>query len=277
MTPLELINPFAAPVFFEETVSSTMNVSRELASQGFPHGTVIAADYQDEGRGRTSGRTWEMNKGESLAFTVLLRYAHIGQIPRAMTLRTGLAVSLAIGNFAPTLTGKIFIKWPNDIMLDTKKVCGILTEADGKAVHIGIGINVAQKEFPSHLSVKATSISLACGSSLEPQVRFVLLEKILASLYKEFQSGENSAANGSNAHNAAVLDSGSPAWRSRIEERLYKKGEQVTFAPGAAGSGSEITGILTGIGPDGELLILPAGAEQPQAFFSGELLLAGNN
>ena len=257
-----MINPFAAPVFYEETVATTMTVSRELAAQGHPHGTVIAADFQEAGRGRTSERIWETEKGQALAFTVLLRYAKIAAIPRALTLRAGLAVCLAIEDFSPALKGRVRIKWPNDIMADSRKICGILSESDGQAVYIGIGVNVCQAEFPPHLRGKAASIRSESGADIAPHARFALLEKILARLYAELEEGGN-----------ALPDSvpGVDSWRGSIEARLYKKGEQVSFVPGAASSDSAVTGTLAGIGPAGELLLTPDGSGGPLSFFSGEL------
>ena len=121
MVTLKIDNPFNAPVFHEDTVTSTMAVSRELASDGSVHGTVIMADFQSAGRGRIQNRTWEMESKMSLPFTLLLRFPAIEEIPSALTLRAGLAASLAIEDFAPPLKGSVFVKWPNDIMIGSKK------------------------------------------------------------------------------------------------------------------------------------------------------------
>jgi BirA family biotin operon repressor/biotin-[acetyl-CoA-carboxylase] ligase len=251
MNILKIHNPFNAPVYHKETVSSTMNISRQLLSAGNPHGTVITADFQEAGRGRIKNRIWEMDKGINLPFTILLCYPRFEDIPAALTLRAGLALALAIENFAPSLLGKVFVKWPNDIMIVDKKTAGILCEAEQGYVFLGIGVNVAQKEFPAHLKKKATGIALA--ANIEKPDRFYLLEKILKHLFIELETkaGDN--------------------WKSRLEERLYKKGESVTFIDGIAGSGREITGCLTGITNTGELLILPQGETQPRLFITGEL------
>jgi BirA family biotin operon repressor/biotin-[acetyl-CoA-carboxylase] ligase len=257
MRQIIVVNPFGAPVYHEETVSSTMDVSRVLASQGEPHGTVITADFQEKGRGRIRERSWDMERGENLPFTILLRYPRIEDIPPALTLRAGLAVALAVEDFAPALSGRVRIKWPNDVLIadektgTARKVAGILAEADGGNVHIGIGVNVAQKVFPAHLQEKATSVSLAADREIESGERFSLLEKILAQLYQEV------AADG---------------WRERIEERLYKKGERVCFMQGAADSGEKVTGILSGIGHGGELLIVPDGETEARGFVTGEVI-----
>jgi BirA family biotin operon repressor/biotin-[acetyl-CoA-carboxylase] ligase len=231
-----------------------MDLSRRLASDGEPHGTVITADFQEAGRGRGQDRSWQMNRNENLPFTLLLRYPHSGDIPSALTLRIGLAVSLAVEDFAPSLRGLVMVKWPNDILIGEKKAVGILCEADGGNVHAGIGINVAQKEFPPHLREKATSIALAAGMNIAPDDRFLLLEKILICLFNELEDAK-----------------AGESWKNRLEQRLYKNGEQVTFIEGAAGSGMEVKGRLAGIGESGELLITPEGETQSRAFVTGEL------
>jgi BirA family biotin operon repressor/biotin-[acetyl-CoA-carboxylase] ligase len=256
MRQLDIHNPFKAPVYHEETVASTMEVSRLLAQNGAQHGTVITADFQEAGRGRIRDRKWEMERGRALAFTVLLRFTGI---PTALGLRTGLAAAFAIEEFAPTLAGKALIKWPNDILLpsahsgkkSTFKVAGILAEADSYNVHIGIGVNVSQNQMPDFLREKAASLSLATGQEYNEADRYKLLEKILLRLRDEIESAD---------------------WRKRVEARLYKRGEQVCFAKGAADSGDMVTGILKGIGPEGELLILPPGETGTLSFTAGELL-----
>jgi len=233
-----------------------------LAGRGEPHGTVIAADFQKAGRGRIKGRFWDMEKGSSLAFTILLRFPGVENIPRALTLRAGLALSLAVEDFAPVLAGRVLIKWPNDILItgSARKLAGILAEADGGIVHIGMGLNVAQKQFPDFLRNKATSISLAIGAAsggeITTEERFTLLEKILVRLYNEIEAAGGEATD----------------WKSRVESRLYKKGEQISFAEGAADSGKMVNGVLTGIDSGGELLIMPSGGGEPRSFTAGELV-----
>jgi len=250
MKLLSVYNPFNAPVYHEDTVDTTMKVSRVLAQEGAPHGTVITADFQSAGRGRVRERSWNMEKGTNLAFTILLRFPGIESIPPALTLRTGLAVSLAIEDFVPALSGSVFIKWPNDVFIGTKKAAGILTEADGGNVHIGIGVNVGQQQFPDFLIDKATSISIAAGREIAVGERYTLLEKILTRFHD-----------------------GAGDWHERIEERLYQKGRRVNFAAGSATTPQIITGALTGIGPNGELLLKPDGSTEPVPFTTGELRL----
>ncbi|GHV73681.1 biotin--[acetyl-CoA-carboxylase] ligase [Spirochaetia bacterium] len=266
MKKIPLNNPFAAPVFHLETTGSTMLDARNLASLNEPHGSVVVADVQEAGRGRIANRPWKSEKGKNLLFTILLRYPGIAAIPPALTLRTGLALALAIEDFAPTLQGRLQVKWPNDVMIPLPKAgafgktAGILTEGDGANVYIGVGVNVGQTEFPADIRGKAGSIALALGktrggeaSALPPDSRFRLLEAFLQRLYAEL---EGSAQTGHD-------------WRERLEERLYMKGRKVRFIAGAADSGRVVEGVLCGIGLWGELLI--QGQQGTEAFVTGEL------
>lgn len=251
MQRLSIIHPLDAPVYYREIVGSTMDESRQLAEQGAPHGTVLLADFQSAGRGR-GGRPWQAEPGQNLFFTVLLRYPDYAAIPPALTLRTGLAVALAIADFAPALAAMLRVKWPNDIMLGSKKAVGIITEADGTNVYIGVGVNVAQSSFPPDIARKATSIALALGNP-EPAIdRFSLLEAILGRLFQEIAEPAGN-------------------WRERLSALLYMRGEQVRFLAGAADAGAEVFGQIAGLGRNGELLILPDGASQPLPFITGEL------
>jgi BirA family biotin operon repressor/biotin-[acetyl-CoA-carboxylase] ligase len=249
-------NPFGAPVYYKEVVSSTMEESRMLAARGEEHGTVIAADFQEHGRGR-AGRPWLAVQGQNLFFTILLRFADFKAIPGVITLRTGLAVSLAIEDFVPPLRGQVKVKWPNDIMLFSKKTAGILIESDGSLVFIGIGINVFQKEFPDQIKAKATSIQIEMDKAgrsediyREGKGRDMLLEHILARLYNELTADRTD-------------------WRRRLEERLFKKDEHVRFIPGAADSPLQIEGVLKGIDTEGELIIDTGSGKR--SFITGEL------
>lgn len=254
MKNLEIKNPFNAPVYYEETVASTMEISKFLAEKNEPHGTVIAAGFQEKGRGRVQGRTWQMERDLNLPFTILLRYPRIEEIPKVLTLRTGLSVALAVADFAPELESRVEVKWPNDIMLDSKKTAGILCEADGGIVHAGIGINFAQKEFPSSLKEKASSIALALNRDIAQNERFCLLEMILARFYNEFEIMKN------DNH-----------WKNALEKKLFKIGEKIDFFEGQADSGRKVSGVLSGIGDDGEILIKSEGKNETLSFYCGEM------
>jgi BirA family biotin operon repressor/biotin-[acetyl-CoA-carboxylase] ligase len=267
MKLLDLPNAFGAPVYHEETVSSTMDAARVLKQSGAAHGTVIATDFQESGRGRRN-RPWKTDRGSNLIFTVILCFP--GSIPKALTLKTGLALSLAIEDLAPALKGAVEIKWPNDVMLlspktrTAKKTAGILAEAEGNTVYIGVGVNLGQREFPPEYRAKAGSIVLSleeAGAALAvpvPKARFILLEKILFRL------------------RACLEEEDGEAWRGELESRLYRRGERVIFAEGAADSSRIVEGRLEGIGSGGELLIAGDG-EKARAYFNGELRVYGRH
>jgi len=265
MRLLDLKNPFNAPVYHEETLSSTMNEVRRLAEQNAASGTVICADFQEAGRGR-QGRLWHIDQAGNLMFSILLRFDNTGSIPQALTLRTGLAVSLALEDFASGLKGDVYVKWPNDVMIVSRKaqaagkVAGILLETDGSNVFTGIGVNITQREFPEAFQSKAASL-VQFLPDLPRNARFILLEKILARLYGEIAYPAES--NHSRKNNVS--------WREALLSRLYKKGETVVFAEGAADSSRLISGVLSGIGRGGELLIIPEGEEKERSFTVGEL------
>ncbi|MDR1444920.1 MAG: biotin--[acetyl-CoA-carboxylase] ligase [Treponema sp.] len=265
---LDLVNPFGAPVYYKHRLSSTMDAARNLAAE--PHGTVICAGFQEAGRGRIRGRRWLGEAGDSLFFTILLRYGSFAAVPAALPLRTGLAVSRAIEDFAPALAGLLLIKWPNDVMIRlpeipgagsrpsgrVRKVAGILCESDGSTVFTGVGVNLLQSEFPGELRDTAASLRMALGGQvMDGGARFGLLERILGRLYGEF--------------------SGESPWREGLEERLYMKGRPVRFIPGEADSGRLVEGRLVGIGAGGELLILPDGGGV-LSFVNGELMPGSN-
>lgn len=260
MTEISLDNPFSAPVFYLETTLSSMLDARTLAAQGAPHGTVVVADFQEAGRGRGASRPWKAEKGQSLLFTLLLRYPGAASIPPALTLRTGLALSQAIEHIAPALRDRLRVKWPNDVMLPAgdayRKTAGILAEGDGTCVYVGVGVNVHQTLFPEEIRNKAGSIALALGSvALPHNARFSLLEAFLSRLHAGMETQAGSP----------------PPWREQLEERLYLKGSRVRFLAGAADAGRVVEGLLGGVGEGGELLIRTA--DGIEAFVTGELEL----
>jgi BirA family transcriptional regulator, biotin operon repressor / biotin---[acetyl-CoA-carboxylase] ligase len=136
---------------------STNTRARELAAAGAPHGTVVTAGEQTAGRGR-QGRTWTAPPGAALLYSTIVRPLE----ERHMTLP--LAVPLAVCEAAEELAPGVEcgVKWPNDVLLDGRKLAGVLIEArpqDGWAV-VGIGLNltVAPDEFPAELRDTATSL-----------------------------------------------------------------------------------------------------------------------
>ncbi|MCR4693765.1 MAG: biotin--[acetyl-CoA-carboxylase] ligase [Pseudobutyrivibrio sp.] len=147
---------------FYESVDSTNDRIKERARAGEKEGLVISAGMQTAGKGRI-GRKWQSPVGESIATSILLRPAgiDIAQVP-TVTIIAAMAVRSAIEKSCG-ISG--LIKWPNDIVVDGKKICGILTEmemSEGRISHLvcGIGVNVHNRTFSEDIAYKATSIDL---------------------------------------------------------------------------------------------------------------------
>ena len=152
--------------FARETDSTNLWIKR-LAKEGASEGTLALAEFQSAGRGRL-GRSWEVPEGTSVMMSILLRPKFEPQYAPTLTLVMGMAVAKAVKN----LGFDVSIKWPNDVVVSHKKICGILTEMgvrDGKIDYavIGVGINVNIKEFPEEMADKATSLYLESGKEFD--------------------------------------------------------------------------------------------------------------
>ena len=149
---------------FLDMVDSTNTRAKQLAEAGAPDGTLVVAETQSAAKGRR-GRSWMAPAGTGVWFSLLLRPQIEPEHASMMTLVAAMAVEKGIWE-TTGLHGRI--KWPNDVVVDGKKVCGILTEmsADMDSVNhvvVGIGINANIREFPEELREKATSLFLASG------------------------------------------------------------------------------------------------------------------
>lgn len=147
-----------------ETIDSTNAQAARLAEDKIGHGALIVADSQQAGRGRR-GRSWESPAGNSVYMSILLKPDINPNNASMLTLVAAIAVSRAITQITGKQAG---IKWPNDIVMNGKKVCGILTEMSAQFdyvnhIIVGIGINVNTESFPEEISHMATSLQLETG------------------------------------------------------------------------------------------------------------------
>ncbi len=149
-------------------VTDSTNIqAKKQGEGGAPHGTLVVADCQNAGKGRR-GRSWSSPSGTSIYMSFLLRPQIPPRCASMITLIAGMASCQAVRE----ATGlKAQIKWPNDLVVRGKKICGILTEmsAEMEQIHYivtGIGINVNQQEFPEEIRTKATSLKLETGRDL---------------------------------------------------------------------------------------------------------------
>ena len=171
--------------FARETDSTNLWIKR-LAKEGAPEGTLALAEFQSAGRGRL-GRSWEVPEGTSVMMSILLRPKFEPQYAPMLTLVMGMAVAKAVKK----LGFDVSIKWPNDVVVSHKKICGILTEMgvrDGKIDYavIGVGINVNIKEFPEEMADKATSLYLESGREFDRSQIPGLVMEAFEEYYEKF-------------------------------------------------------------------------------------------
>jgi BirA family biotin operon repressor/biotin-[acetyl-CoA-carboxylase] ligase len=166
------VTALGTPRLHLRVTTSTNDRARELAQAGAPHGTLLTATEQTAGRGR-QGRTWTAPAGRALLMSIVLR-----ETPALLPLAAALAVAEVAG-------GDARIKWPNDVLVDERKVAGILAEArvqEGWAV-VGIGLNVALRveDLPAELHATAGTLGLS-PADVEPTLQRLLgaLERALA-------------------------------------------------------------------------------------------------
>lgn len=168
-------------IFYYDEIDSTNTEAKRKAEAGEPHGTLVVADMQSAGRGRR-GRDWSSPKHQGIFFTILLR----PEIEPVNAPMLTLVMAMAAARGISKRTGlETQIKWPNDIVINGKKVVGILTEMSAQIdyvnhVVIGTGINVHQTSFPEEVAQKATSLDLEQENQGGTRIfRAQLLEEIL--------------------------------------------------------------------------------------------------
>ena len=174
------------PLVVVESTTSTNDDAKRAAESGAPAGSAFIANAQTHGRGRL-GRSWHSPPGDNLYVSFVLRPAaalalDVRRAP-LVTLAAGLAVADAI---APLVPGaNVGLKWPNDVLVDDRKVAGILTEAHlgtgaSDWIVIGIGINVRTRAFPTEIAARATSLALAGAGAPDRGALFVELASALS-------------------------------------------------------------------------------------------------
>lgn len=240
-------------VFLKEA-DSTNNVVRTLADQGAPEGTLVVTANQTAGKGRR-GRSWVAPEGSSIAMSILLRPEFAPERASMLTLVMAMAVARGIRETTGLDAG---IKWPNDIVTDGKKLCGILTEMSTEMeyiryVVIGVGINVSMKEFPEELREKATSLELCLG---RPVKRALLIDACMRAFEDYYEKYLQTL-------DLSLL-------QEEYNRELVNVGKEVTvLAPGG-----DYNGISHGINREGELIVeLPDG--EIRNVVSGEVSVRG--
>jgi BirA family biotin operon repressor/biotin-[acetyl-CoA-carboxylase] ligase len=181
---------------YHEELESTNTEALRLAMENAPEGTVVIADAQSEGRGRLD-RIWESPPSLNLYLSVVLRPDIPAVSASLIPLAVGVTVAEVISKYCP---GRVRLKWPNDVLVDGRKICGILTEMRTKAdrVHfiiagIGVNLNMRKLDFPREIRETATSLRIGTECEIDRLDVAVRLFENLERWYRIFLSGGEAA------------------------------------------------------------------------------------
>jgi len=215
-------------------IASTNTLAMEMATAGAPEGTVVIAERQTAGKGRL-GRKWISPKGNLYLSVILRPHVPMHRAP-LVTLMGAVAVASAIRT---TCNLKAGIKWPNDILLSGKKVCGLLTEMSAEqdrirhlVLGIGVDVNMDPEELPAGIQGLATTLAREAGAAIN---RTALLQQVLRDLelwYRAFLENHSAIINEWGAMNVTV-------------------GNRVAVG----GAGEVLEGLAQGIDHEGRLLL----------------------
>jgi BirA family biotin operon repressor/biotin-[acetyl-CoA-carboxylase] ligase len=230
---------------------STNDVALALAAKGAAHGTVVLAEEQTAGRGRL-GRTWYSEKSSGIYASIILRPPLTPATAPVLTLMAGVAAQRALSS---TTGLPVDIRWPNDLLVNGKKVCGILTEMSAEldrlhAVVLGIGLNVNHREMPAELRERATSLRM---EGRKPYSRAQILVALLKELERKYRS---------------LLQEGSVAiTRAWAAGSTYAQGKRVRVVSGT----EEFFGITAGLDASGALRVHRDDGQE-QLLVAGEIV-----
>ncbi len=241
-------------IFYFSETDSTNTQAKRLGDEGAVHGTLAVAEKQTGGKGRR-GRRWESPAGSSIYMSILLRPDILPNQAPMLTLVMAQSVAKAIQIYAGE---EALIKWPNDIVLNGKKVCGILTEMSTEIqwinhVVIGAGINVNTENFPAEIAETATSLYLESGKR---QKRSLLIAEVLRQFERYY---------------SLFLDAGDlSAVQEEYNSLLVNLGREARVLE----PGHEYNGTAAGINETGELLIHTKDG-QIRKVYAGEVSVRG--
>ena len=240
-------------IYYKQLDSTNIEVSR-LAAQGAGHGTVVVAEEQTAGKGR-SGRSWESSAGENIYMSILLRLDCKPEKAPMLTLVMAYSVAQVIQTQG---FSEVQIKWPNDLVLSGKKICGILTEMqlNGSAIDsvvVGVGINVNTRKFPSDLEDKATSLYLESGREFEREFIVEHIAEEFEHAYQQFMEVQDLSFL-QEPYNAMLVNAGK-------EVRVLEPG-------------NEYMAYAQGINSGGELIVRTPNGEE-KAIYAGEVSVRG--
>lgn len=241
-------------IYYMEETDSTNIQAKKLGEAGAEHGTLVVTDRQTSGRGRR-GRRWESPAGSNIFMSLLLRPELEPNLAPMLTLVMAQSIAQATRE-DPGVPAQI--KWPNDLVIEGKKTCGILTEMSTEIdwinyVVIGIGINVNVSHFPQELEGQATSLFLETGKK-------ICRSKLIASVLMRFE--EN--------YRTFMEQKNMSALQEDYDQLLVNRNREVRVLD----PGREYSGYALGIDELGQLLVRKADGEVVKVF-AGEISVRG--
>lgn len=256
--PFLTCNRFGNTINYQTLATSTNLLAKTFAAEGKPEGYVVVADSQSGGKGRM-GRIWLSPPAVNLYFSLILRPAVPSIRVPQLTLLVAVAIHQALMEIAPGLAA--MIKWPNDIMVNEKKLCGVLCEMQSEPelthfVVVGIGINVNQSELPHDLTKRATSLFLERGQLFSRPELLALVLNHFEPLYDEWLQQQNDLG--------FILH--------YLEQYSLLQSKMVSIEQRK----QHLSGIVTGIAKGGELMLQDADG-QTILVSSGEAHLKNND
>ncbi|HEU4391289.1 MAG TPA: biotin--[acetyl-CoA-carboxylase] ligase [Blastocatellia bacterium] len=220
-----------------DSLTSTNDLARDLAAEGAEEGLAVVARSQTAGRG-SKGRSWCSPPGEGLYLSLVLRPRLAASKSPILTLAAAVAVAETLRK---EFKAAADIKWPNDVLLSERKVCGILVESasEGEGLKyaiVGIGVNLLQREFPPDISNRATSLSIETGLSVGP-------DEFLPGLFEQLERWYSLAV-----HSPALV-------LKRYEELSSFARDCRVSVTAAGGSEAQFEGTTRGLTDGGALIV----------------------
>ncbi len=253
LKPLLKNNKLVQEIYYKDELNSTNEFAKSLAREGALEGTIVIADTQTSGKGRL-GRTWVSPPKTGIWLSLILRPEIKPQHAGQLTLLSGLCMCEAIHN----ITGmNSYIKWPNDVVVNGKKVCGILTEMNAEIervnhVVLGIGVNVNQNEFNEDLPY-ATSLSIEGKTNYKRSIIVKEFIDIFEKAYETYKVSESLAE-----------------FLPRYENRCITLGKEVKIIEG----GKEIIAKAINVEENGNLIVMLSDGTKKQ-IYAGEVSVRG--
>jgi BirA family biotin operon repressor/biotin-[acetyl-CoA-carboxylase] ligase len=224
---------------YYDQIGSTNDEAFRLGEEGAPEGTVLIAESQSSGKGRMQ-RVWYSPPGANIYTSVILK-PPVGTIQATqIPIAAGVAAAETINEFCP---GKAWIKWPNDVLIGGKKVCGILAQmkmsgqaVDFVVVGVGINVNLTREQFPPDIQEIATSLAIEAGGEISRPALIIRLYENMAKWYRELTRNGFAA----------------------VRERWLNQSEMIGKTVSVIFKSEAVSGKAVGLDEDGSLILMTA-------------------